>query len=112
MTQSAIETGLRWGGLIALRPRHVDLEHGRLTVTETIVEIPSRRTEPTTRQHQALPQSRRTRTMGPSPEILDQLRARIQSGNLGPGTCCSRSARIERVSYRVSAHPHFHGHSR
>ena len=40
MIQTAIETGLRWGELIALRPRH--LEHGRLTVSETIVEVPLR----------------------------------------------------------------------
>ncbi|MGI8994616.1 MAG: site-specific integrase, partial [Nocardioidaceae bacterium] len=42
MVQTAIETGLRWGELIALRPRHLDLLHATLTVEETIVEVPLR----------------------------------------------------------------------
>jgi integrase len=42
MIQTAIETGLRWGELSALRPRHLDFEQGRLTVAETIVEVPLR----------------------------------------------------------------------
>ncbi len=33
-----IETGLRWGELIALRPRHVDFLRRTITVEETIVE--------------------------------------------------------------------------
>ena len=39
MVQTAIDTGVRWGELIALKPRHLDLEAGRLTVEETIVEV-------------------------------------------------------------------------
>jgi integrase len=46
MIQTAIETGLRWGELIALRPRHLNLDAGRLTIDEAIVEIP-RRASPT-----------------------------------------------------------------
>ena len=42
MVQVAIETGLRWGELIALRPRHLNMLHGTLTVSETIVEVPLR----------------------------------------------------------------------
>ncbi len=34
-----VETGMRWGELAALRPRHLDVEHDLLTVQETIVEI-------------------------------------------------------------------------
>jgi integrase len=41
MIQVAIETGLRWGELIALKPRHLDLVHHTLTVSETIIEVPS-----------------------------------------------------------------------
>ena len=42
LVETAIKTGLRWGELIALRPRHLDLEHGMLTVEETILEVPKR----------------------------------------------------------------------
>lgn len=41
-----IETGLRWGELIALRPRHVDFLRRTITVEETIVEV-SRKVSPT-----------------------------------------------------------------
>ena len=41
-----IETGLRWGELIALRPRHIDFLRRIITVEETIVEV-SRKVSPT-----------------------------------------------------------------
>lgn len=41
-----IETGLRWGELIALRPRHVNFLRRIITVEETIVEV-SRKHSPT-----------------------------------------------------------------
>ena len=43
---TAIETGLRWGELVALRPRHIDCLRGSLTVEETIVEV-SKKHSPT-----------------------------------------------------------------
>jgi len=46
MVEVAIGTGLRWGELIALRPRHLDLATGRLVVMETIVEV-SKKNSPT-----------------------------------------------------------------
>jgi len=39
MVETAINTGLRWGEFIALKPRHLDLATGRVTVEETIVEV-------------------------------------------------------------------------
>ena len=36
---TAIETGMRWGELIALRPRHIDFLRRTVTVEETIVEV-------------------------------------------------------------------------
>jgi len=39
MIETAIDTGLRWGELIALKPRHLNLHTGHLTVEETIVEV-------------------------------------------------------------------------
>jgi integrase len=38
MLTPAIETGLRWGEIIALKPRHLDLARN-LTVEETIVKV-------------------------------------------------------------------------
>src|SRR5665647_3492231 len=38
MVMTAIETGLRWGELVALRPRHIDFLRRTITVEETIVE--------------------------------------------------------------------------
>ena len=53
-------TGLRWGELIALKPRHLDLIERTLKVEETVVEmsireLPHRRSG----AHQALPQGQR-----------------------------------------------------
>src|SRR5450756_932143 len=39
MVMTAIETGLRWGELVALRPRHLDRHARTITVQETIVEV-------------------------------------------------------------------------
>jgi integrase len=39
----AIETGMRWGELIALRPRHIDFLRRTVTVEETIVEVSASR---------------------------------------------------------------------
>ena len=41
-----IETGLRWGELIALRPRHIDFLRRTINVQETIVEV-SKKHSPT-----------------------------------------------------------------
>ena len=41
-----IETGLRWGELIALRPRHIDFLRRRVNVRETVVEV-SKKMSPT-----------------------------------------------------------------
>src|SRR5207342_1868225 len=46
MVETAIETGMRWGELIALKPRHIDFLRKQLTVTDTIMEV-SKRHSPT-----------------------------------------------------------------
>ena len=66
MVDAAINTGLRWGELIALKPRHVDLAAGKLTVEETIVEISIKNSPTGSRMlDQALPQGQRTPHHGP-----------------------------------------------
>src|SRR4051812_29571898 len=42
----AIETGMRWGELVALRPVDVNLKHGIVTVRRTLVEV-ARKNSPT-----------------------------------------------------------------
>ena len=42
MVETAIETGMRWGELIALKPRHVDFLRRTITVEETIMEVSKR----------------------------------------------------------------------
>jgi integrase len=39
MVATASNTGLRWGELIALKPRHLDLIKRALTIQETVVEV-------------------------------------------------------------------------
>ncbi len=39
LVETAIETGMRWGELIALRPRHIDFLTKTVTVEETIIEV-------------------------------------------------------------------------
>jgi len=68
MVTTAIETGLRWGELIALRPRHLDSLRGLLTVEETnrrsaAAGSPGRAAD----DRQALPQRQRTPHPRPTP---------------------------------------------
>jgi integrase len=37
-----IETGLRWGELVALRPRHIDFLRRLVSIEETVVEVSKR----------------------------------------------------------------------
>ena len=60
MVQTAIETGMRWGELIAIKPRHIDFLTKTVTVQETIIEV-SRRHSP------ALSQSGHKMDTGSSP---------------------------------------------
>lgn len=74
-----IETGLRWGELIALRPRHVDFLRRTITVEETIVEV-SKKNSPTGQRMivKPYPKDDEPRVLTVSQELLDVLAARIQ----------------------------------
>jgi len=79
-----IETGLRWGELIALRPRHVEFLRRTITVTETIVEV-SKKHSPTGERMivKPYPKSDKPRIIGVRQELLDILAARITRLGLG-----------------------------
>jgi integrase len=73
-----IETGLRWGELIALRPRHVDFLRRTINVEETIVEV-SKNVSPTGQRMivKPYPKDDEPRTLGVRESLLDELASRI-----------------------------------
>ena len=79
-----IQTGLRWGELIALRPRHVDFLRRTITVQETIVEV-SKKHSPTGQRMivKAYPKNNKPRVLGVRQDLLDLLAARIARLGLG-----------------------------
>ena len=85
MIETAIDTGLRWGELIALKPRHLDLANARLTVEETIVEV-SLKNSPTGQRMltKPYPKDNEPRTLGLPPELVTQLAAHVTDHQLGP----------------------------
>jgi integrase len=78
MVSTAIETGLRWGELVALRPRHIDFLRRTITVQETIVEV-SRKDSPTGERMSVKPYPKddEPRTLRVSQALIDMLAARI-----------------------------------
>ena len=84
MVMTAIETGLRWGELVALRPRHIDRHARTITVQATIVEV-SRKDSPTGQRMlvKPYPKDDEPRTLAVSQELLDVLTARDPGRRLG-----------------------------
>jgi integrase len=78
LVMTDIETGLRWGELVALRPRHIDFLRRTITVEETIVEV-SRKDSPTGERMivKPYPKDDEARTLRVSQSLLDVLAARI-----------------------------------
>jgi integrase len=78
MIETAITTGLRWGELIALKPRHLHLDPeartGTVTVEETIVEV-SLKNSPTGRRMitKPYPKDNEPRTLGLPDHLVTQL---------------------------------------
>jgi len=86
MIETAIDTGLRWGELIALKPRHLDLIKRTLRVEETLVEV-SIKNSPTGARMltKPYPKDNEARTMGLPPELATQLGDYIADRHLKPG---------------------------
>lgn len=86
MVETAINTGLRWGELIALKPRHLDLLKRKLIVEETIVEVSIKNSPAGTRMlTKPYPKDNEPRTMGLPPELVEQLAAHIAKRRLKLG---------------------------
>jgi integrase len=84
MVETFIETGMRWGELIALRPRHVDFLRRSLTVEETIVET-SKAHSPTGERFivKPYPKDNEPRTFGIRQAWLDAIAQHIETKQLG-----------------------------
>ena len=84
MVETAIGTGMRWGELTALKPRHVDFLGKQVTVPDTIMEV-SKRHSPTGERYvaKAYPKDNEPRTFGVSQDWLDQVAEHITARHLG-----------------------------
>src|SRR3954449_7000637 len=82
LVETAIQTGMRWGELIALRPRHIDFLKRSVTVEETIIEV-STKHSPTGERYvrKAYPKDNEPRTFGVDQDWLNAAAQHIK--NLG-----------------------------
>jgi integrase len=80
MVQTAIETGMRWGELIALRPRHVDFLRRTITVEETVVEVSKKHSPNGERMIlKPYPKDKEPRTFGVRPQWLEAVAEHINT---------------------------------
>lgn len=77
---TGIESGMRWGELAALRPRHIDFLRRTIHVEETIVEV-SKKDSPNGERMlvKAYPKDNEARTITVSAGLIEQLSLRIQT---------------------------------
>ncbi|NMM25452.1 MAG: tyrosine-type recombinase/integrase [Phycicoccus sp.] len=83
MVMVDIETGLRWGELIALRPRHIDFLRRTIVVEQTIVEI-SKKHSPTGERMiiKDYPKDDESRVLRISQPLLDLIAADIRARHI------------------------------
>jgi integrase len=131
MVETLIEAGLRWGELVALKPRHIDFLRRTLTIEETIVEV-SKKNSPTGQRYilKPYPKDNEPRTFGVRQAWLDQIAAHIDTHAIGRdhllfptqvGTPISRNTFRTRVwkpaveasgiSFNVRVHDLRHAHA-
>ena len=84
MLETFIETGMRWGELIALRPRHIDFLRRTISVEETIVET-SKANSPTGERFivKPYPKNNEPRTFGVRQQWLEAIAMHIEAKHLG-----------------------------
>ena len=131
MVETLIEAGLRWGELIALRPRHIDFLRRTLTVEETIVEV-SKKHSPTGQRYlsKAYPKDNEPRTFAVRQAWLDAIAHHITTDRIGhddllfttsTGTPISRNTfrtriwlpavKVSGIGYPVRVHDLRHAHA-
>lgn len=86
MLDTFIETGMRWGEAIALRPRHINFLRRTVSVEETIVET-SKANSPTGERFifKPYPKNNEPRTFGVRQAWLDSVAAHIRAESIGRG---------------------------
>ena len=84
MIETFIETGMRWGEVIALRPRHIDFLRSTISVEETIVET-SKELSPTGERFivKPYPKNNEPRTFGVRQSWLDDIAEHISTKAIG-----------------------------
>lgn len=82
---TAIETGVRWGELVALRPRHIETLRRRIRIEQVIVEV-SKRNSPTGERYivKDYPKDDEPRTLRVSQDLIDLLAVHIARHGIGP----------------------------
>lgn len=103
-----IETGLRWGELVALRPRHIDFLRRLIHVRETIVEV-SKKVSPTGERmlHKAYPKDDQHRTLTVGKPLIDLISAHIAQRDLSrddllfPSTLRAGAGPLSRNTFRT-----------
>ena len=129
--ETFIETGMRWGEVIALRPRHVDFLSRMVSVEDTIVET-SKKNSPTGERFlvKPYPKNNEPRTFGVRQGWLDEVAAHIRTKSIGRdellfatrvGTPISRNSfrtqvwlpavKASGVDFRVRVHDLRHAHA-
>ena len=131
LVETFIETGMRWGEVIALRPRHVDFLSRMVRVEDTIVET-SKKNSPTGERFlvNPYPKNNEPRTFGVRQGWLDEVAAHIRTKSIGRddllfatrvGTPISRNSfrtqvwlpavKASGVDFRVRVHDLRHAHA-
>jgi integrase len=84
MVETAIETGARWGELIALKPRHVDFLRREIAIKETIVEVSKKNAVDGERMiTKPYPKDNEPRVIGVRQELIDSLAEHIRLNKIG-----------------------------
>jgi hypothetical protein len=98
MVETAIETGMRWGELIAQKPRHVDFLRKTITVADTIMEVSRRHSSPTGERYvpKAYPKDNEPRTLAVRQDWLDAVAEHISAHSSAVTTCSSPQPRAPR----------------
>jgi integrase len=107
MALVAIETGMRWGELVGLRVRHLDLLRRTLLVHDVIVEV-TRKDSPTGQRFltKPYPKNDQPRRLGITPELVEVIARHVETLELGaddllfPANGCPGGRPISRANFR------------
>lgn len=83
MVETAIETGARWGELIALKPRHIDFLRRAVSIEETLVEVSKKNATNGNRMiAKPYPKDYESRRIGVRSELVEALAEHIRTNNI------------------------------